>query len=399
MIFIVKTVKKKTKQTHFIKKTMAAVTFEAGIGKSEILNRIRISTTPDSEPPISDVFVMEYCDNTENYIVTPEDHERYAVISEACVVMDMFDGLHDVIGKGVNGSVYKTKMASGYLGNSPVAVKKCKIDLIEKDGFIDSWLREVILLEKFSGGDKFHRNVACMLHAVRTEVSTYIIFPLYEFSLHSLIKNNTFGDQINLSNIYDLKRVSSGIIMGLACLHSRGVIHRDIKPDNIMFDAAFNPVIIDFGLAYNDDRMPEHEKMKKMPVVFAPMFRPLEVFMGMRNYSHKVDIWATACVFYEMVARRHLFHIPEESAISTTFIEMINKIGPMDEKSHFIRNLPFFFDLVNIQHEHVQNINEKFMVKNSVANGIYKGLLTEMLNFDASKRPDCQYILEKIRSM
>eukprot|EP00898_Chlorokybus_atmophyticus_P007660 jgi/Chlat1/7896/Chrsp66S07204 len=105
------------------------------------------------------------------------------------------------------------------------------------------------------------------------------------------------------------------LVLALEYMHKRGVLHRDIKSENVFFRIKPNPEnpstnislvkLGDFGIS----------KVMQNPVecaqtfVGTPYYMAPEIFDG-RPYNHKADIWGLGCVLYEMITMQHAFEAP-----------------------------------------------------------------------------------------
>lgn len=87
---------------------------------------------------------------------------------------------------------------------------------------------------------------------------------------------------------------------GLEQLHRQGLIHRDIKPDNIIIRSDGSPVLIDFGAAA-DLRTVDGGKME---VVATPRYAPVEQYDPRLPQGPWIDIYALAATMYEMISGR-----------------------------------------------------------------------------------------------
>lgn len=117
----------------------------------------------------------------------------------------------------------------------------------------------------------------------------------YAMALNTLI----FVNQTKLPPA-DMAQIGRCIAAGLAHMHSRGIIHRDIKPGNILIDTSYGQIralICDFGIS---GAMSENNRDKH--VITAP-YRPPELARAgyEQKYDYKVDIWSFGCVLYELV--------------------------------------------------------------------------------------------------
>ncbi|XP_044868645.1 serine/threonine-protein kinase NLK2-like isoform X3 [Mauremys mutica] len=94
------------------------------------------------------------------------------------------------------------------------------------------------------------------------------------------------------------------ILRGLKYLHSAGVLHRDIKPGNLLVNSNCILKICDFGLA----RLEEPDEGQPMTQeVVTQYYRAPEILMGTPHYGPPIDLWAVGCIFAELLGRRVLF--------------------------------------------------------------------------------------------
>ncbi|KAK3925022.1 Serine/threonine-protein kinase NLK [Frankliniella fusca] len=143
----------------------------------------------------------------------------------------------------------------------------------------------------------------------------YVITELLQSDLHKIIVSpqHLSADHIKVF-LYQILR-------GLKYLSSARILHRDIKPGNLLVNSncvlkASGPRrarsrrfshegrICDFGLA----RVEEPDQMKHMTQeVVTQYYRAPEILMGARHYSSAVDVWSVGCIFGELLGRRILF--------------------------------------------------------------------------------------------
>jgi len=103
------------------------------------------------------------------------------------------------------------------------------------------------------------------------------------------------------------------LIRGIAHCHSHRVLHRDLKPQNLLIDKKGVLKLADFGLARAFGvpvRTYTHE-------VVTLWYRAPEILLGGKQYSTPVDIWSIGCIYAEMVTRCPLF--PGDSEIDQLF--------------------------------------------------------------------------------
>ncbi|KAL2737361.1 serine/threonine-protein kinase NLK isoform X1 [Vespula maculifrons] len=87
-------------------------------------------------------------------------------------------------------------------------------------------------------------------------------------------------------------------------LHSARILHRDIKPGNLLVNSNCVLKICDFGLARVEE--PDQNKHMTQEVV-TQYYRAPEILMGARHYTAAVDVWSVGCIFGELLRRRILF--------------------------------------------------------------------------------------------
>ncbi|XP_058810533.1 serine/threonine-protein kinase NLK isoform X2 [Phymastichus coffea] len=126
----------------------------------------------------------------------------------------------------------------------------------------------------------------------------YVITELLQSDLHKIIVS---PQRLSVDHI---KVFLYQILRGLKYLHSAKILHRDIKPGNLLVNSNCILKICDFGLA----RVEEPDIKKEMTQeVVTQYYRAPEILMGARHYTTSVDIWSVGCIFGELLRRRILF--------------------------------------------------------------------------------------------
>ncbi|KAL0429365.1 UNVERIFIED_CONTAM: Cell division control protein 2 [Sesamum radiatum] len=203
--------------------------------------------------------------------------------------MERYDKLHR-IGNGGFGEVY---MYKDLTNGETVAVKWIKFG--DKDeGLPHEVLREISVLKELD-----HENIVRLLDVVAKEKSIYLVFEYLDLDLGKFIADHSTTGIDPLV----IKGFLFQILKAVSYCHSQKVLHRDLKPHNLLVDLQSKTVkLADFGLARTFDvPLPEYTTGIATIGYKAP-----EVLLGMR-YSSAVDIWSVGCIFAKMVTRHSLF--------------------------------------------------------------------------------------------
>ncbi|KAJ3386561.1 Mitogen-activated protein kinase [Entophlyctis sp. JEL0112] len=193
-----------------------------------------------------------------------------------------------------------TKSAAKRVQNGQdVAIKKV-LKVFEKSILTKRALREIKLLKHFNG----HENITAVLDMDISDVNNfqeiYLVQDLMEADLHQIIRSEQpLTDAHFQYFIYQICR-------GLKYIHSANVLHRDLKPGNLLVNADCELKIADFGLARglastNNDPgfMTEY--------VATRWYRAPEIMLSFRNYTKAIDMWSVGCIFAELLGGKPLF--------------------------------------------------------------------------------------------
>merc|ERR1711971_1437867 len=185
--------------------------------------------------------------------------------------------------------VYK---ASDRATGEIVALKKIRLE--EKDeGIPSTAIREISLLKELQ-----HPNIVRLCDVIHTERKLTLVFELLDQDLKKLL--DMCGDA-GLSK-ERLQSYLHQLLKGIAFCHQHRVLHRDLKPQNLLINKEGYLKLADFGLARAFGipvRSYTHE-------VVTLWYRAPDVLMGSRKYSTPVDIWSIGCIFAEMANGRPL---------------------------------------------------------------------------------------------
>jgi serine/threonine protein kinase len=204
------------------------------------------------------------------------------------------------IGEGTYGQVYKARDTSGEW----VALKKLRLD-DNGEGVPVTTLREVALLKEL-----VHDNIVRLRDVVAAPPKLYLVFDYHEQDLKQCMDKH-FRDGMPGTLI---KTCIMQILRGVAYCHSKRVLHRDLKPQNVLIDVSGRVKLADFGLARVLQNLnPQHYTHE----VVTLWYRAPELLLGKREYSMSVDTWSIGCIFAELCCRKPLF--PGDSEIDQLF--------------------------------------------------------------------------------
>lgn len=192
------------------------------------------------------------------------------------------------VGEGSYGVVYKARDSS--TGNI-VALKKIRLQT-DDEGVPPTAVREISILKQLE-----HDNIVQLLDIEFSQEKLHLIFEYIEEDLKKYLNKAKPLPQA------EVRRMTRQLIAGVHYCHTHRVLHRDLKPQNILVDAHGTLRIADFGLARAFGlplRTLTHE-------IVTLWYRAPEVLLGVKCYSLGVDMWSIGCIMAELSAARPLF--------------------------------------------------------------------------------------------
>ncbi len=129
-----------------------------------------------------------------------------------------------------------------------------------------------------------------------------------------------------------LDKLLQDTISGLHYMHKKSMIHRDIKPDNVLVDFDDNGIpvakITDFGISKM--LVSQHGKRSSSALIGTVEYMAPEQLSKTESIDHKVDIWAFGCLVYELVQHSSLFD-PYKNTSQPILIDHIVKLNVGDK--------------------------------------------------------------------
>ncbi|KAJ1632960.1 kinase-like domain-containing protein [Pavlovales sp. CCMP2436] len=206
--------------------------------------------------------------------------------------------LHDVVGQGAQGIICAADDRLGEAGATSVAIKKVS-NVFEDPMAAKRLLREVQLLRHFT-----HDNILRLRDLSIAGEDIYIVTELMDCDLHFVISSGQLLSDDHIQ--YFLFQ----LLLGLNHIHVTGVVHRDLKPHNILLNKDCELRLADFGLARHlavgDQQASDDQRLLTMYVT-TRWYRAPELLCLNESYSTAVDMWSVGCILAEMLGRRALF--------------------------------------------------------------------------------------------
>jgi len=197
------------------------------------------------------------------------------------------------IGEGTYGVVYKAIDTKH--NNRIVALKKIRLES-EDEGIPSTTIREISLLKELKDD-----NIVGLYDIVHSSTNKiYLVFEFLDMDLKKYMESIPEGQGMSQNMV---KKFMLQLLGGIFYCHSHRVLHRDLKPQNLLIDKEGTLKVADFGLARAFGvplRAYTHE-------VVTLWYRAPEILLGGKQYSTGVDMWSIGCIFAEMAQRKPLF--------------------------------------------------------------------------------------------
>ena len=204
------------------------------------------------------------------------------------------------IGRGAYGEVVRAKhRATG----EDVAIKMIKVK--SNPSLLIKLLREVKILRQLSQMPEARLHTTRLRDAVVAsdflESDSTLLFLVLDYvplTLDSLMETSSV---IQYSES-DVKEIIYKFLCSMAFIHSAGLMHRDIKPQNILVDSNFDIKLCDFGFSRpTQEPLSQISKRRLSRHICTRPYRPPEICLLQKDYNEKVDIWGAGCILGELI--------------------------------------------------------------------------------------------------
>jgi serine/threonine-protein kinase len=196
--------------------------------------------------------------------------------------------IEEMLGRGGMGVVYRG--THEHLGRQ-VAIKELAPELTQQPEF-----KERFFAEARTQARLHHPNIVTVFDLLEEQGEFFIVMEYVAGrTCDELLKENA-GRGLGLG---EAAGIFSQVLAALDYAHSEGVIHRDVKPSNVLLTADGRVKLMDFGIALlvGDKRLTSSQASIGTPIYMSP-----EQILRPREMDHRTDIYSAAIVFYEMLA-------------------------------------------------------------------------------------------------
>lgn len=267
------------------------------------------------------------------------DRHTYKVSNQDFTIDRRFQ-ITKELGHGAYGIVCAAKY-TGSADGPGVAIKKVT-NIFSKKILCKRALRELKLLNHFRG----HKNITCLYDMdivnTRSFNEVYLYEELLECDMHQIIRSKqSLTDAHYQSFIYQT-------LAGLKYIHSANVLHRDLKPGNLLVNADCELKICDFGLARGYSSDPARDAGYLTEYVATRWYRAPEIMLSFRSYTKAIDVWSVGCILAELLGGKPFFKGHDYvnqlyrilNFLGTPSEETLSRIGSQ-RAQEYVRSLPF----------------------------------------------------------
>lgn len=258
------------------------------------------------------------------------------------------------LGQGSMSMVYKAK--------DPMFQREVAIKVLPRHMVNDSNYRERFMLEA--------RSIAALEHAA--------IVPVYDFGeqdgqpyiVMRLMSGGSLRDR--MKNGYlpfdEVLRVVERVSNALTAAHAKGMIHRDIRPDNILFDHYNNVYVSDLGVA---KLMQATVTSRDNALLGSPQYIAPEVSKGSSELTHLIDIYSLGITLFEMFTNQHPFRADTAVGVLLEHVQ-----APVPKLRRVRPDLPSGLQAV-INKAVAKNPQERYQSASELAQDLRKALTKE----------------------
>jgi len=255
------------------------------------------SKSPRSRPiSLPPAIIARY----SKYRNTKNKFHKVKVLNTIFEIEDKYN-ITDAIGLGAYGLVVSATEKTSKKKDDPgtqLAIKKVEKPF-EHKVLAKRTLRELKIMRLLQHDNIIQIDKILLPKAREDFEDVYLCMPILEADLASIIKSSQqLSEDLIKFLIYQILR-------GLKYIHSAGILHRDIKPRNLLVNSECDLKICDFGISKTMHC--KYESKDMTDYVGTRWYRAPELFFESNDYGPHIDVWSVGCILAELYRRRPLF--------------------------------------------------------------------------------------------
>ncbi len=205
------------------------------------------------------------------------------------------------IGRGGAARVFSARDQSG----RPLALKVLHPQLAASVT-ADRFLREIEFVRRLD-----HPNIARLLDSGEGE---WIIYYVMDYVPGPTLRSHL--DRVRKASISDTIQIAHNLLSALACAHAQNIVHRDVKPENVVLSPA-GAILVDFGIAKAVADAGSDRLTRSGFAVGTSAYMSPEQIAGSDDIDPRSDLYSLGCVLYECLAGRPPFDDPFDDLVLT----------------------------------------------------------------------------------
>lgn len=279
------------------------------------------------------------------------------------------------LGEGTYGIVFK---AENTRTRKIVAIKQIFIE-DDDEGVPSTAIREIALLKELK-----HDNIISLKETIYYNNNLYLVFDFFHNDLKQYFNKNKY-----MINIDEINHYLYQMLLAIDYCHKHRIYHRDLKPQNILINEITKTIkLADFGLSRTitiPNKTWTHE-------VITLWYRCPEIILGIKNYSHVIDIWSLGCIFGEMCNKSvPIFRGDSEICQLMYIFKNLGTPNYLSSDNNSLCNLPHFKPNAALFPKWKPK-SIKYMIP--MLNYLGQDLIKRMLHLDPEKRISAKQCLK-----
>lgn len=174
-----------------------------------------------------------------------------------------------------------------------MALKEIHLD--SEEGTPSTAIREISLMKELH-----HDNVLSLYDVIHSDNKLMLVFEYMDLDLKRYMDIHGSHGRLEIAIV---KAFSYQLLRGIAFCHDNRILHRDLKPQNLLINNKGQLKLADFGLA-RAFGIPVNTFSNEVVTLW---YRPPDVLLGSRTYNTSIDVWSIGCIVVEMLTGRALF--------------------------------------------------------------------------------------------